>query len=224
MYTFGCNKISGEQNVENTEQIQYNDGRIVVPYDKDRKKVTFYDTYVDINGDVVRYDDIAVFQSEALDSSSDFTIYFSKSFSYKFSFTTYDGTKHELKRMGYSAYGLGTYKRIKKEFDPIAEPMYDIVLNKVNDRLIARIESGASANICGLTINKDKLTLEKKKQTVVIDKSNFAGANFNNFPMNQCAQIFLKGEKKPVFKESLNEPNARLIVPVVNYFLSGEGA
>ena len=210
--------------MENKDQIQYNDGRIVVPYDKDRKKVTFYDTYVDINGDVVRYDDIAVFQSEALDSSSDFTIYFSKSFSYKFSFTTYDGTKHELKRMGYSAYGLGTYKRIKKEFDPIAEPMYDIVLNKVIDRLIARIESGASANICGLTITKDKVTLEKKKQTVVIDKSNFAGANFNNFPMNQCAQIFLKGEKKPVFKESLNEPNARLIVPVINYFLSGEGA
>ena len=210
--------------MENKDQIQYNDGRIVVPYDKDRKKVTFYDTYVDINGDVVRYDDIAVFQSEALDSSSDFTIYFSKSFSYKFSFTTYDGTKHELKRMGYSAYGLGTYKRIKKEFDPIAEPMYDIVLNKVIDRLIARIESGASANICGLTFTKDKVTLEKKKQTVVIDKSNFAGANFNNFPMNQCAQIFLKGEKKPVFKESLNEPNARLIVPVINYFLSGEGA
>ena len=210
--------------MENTEQIQYNDGRITVPYDKDRKKVTFYDTYVDINGDVVRYDDIAVFQSEALDSSSDFTIYFSKSFSYKFSFTTYDGTKHELKRMGYSAYGLGTYKRIKKEFDPVAEPMYDIVLNKVIDRLIARIESGASANICGLTITKDKITLEKKKQTVVIDKSNFAGANFNNFPMNQCAQIFLKGEKKPVFKESLNEPNARLIVPVVNYFLSSNNA
>ena len=210
--------------MENTEQFQYNDGRVIVPYDKDRKKVTFYDTYVDINGDVVRYDDIAVFQSEALDSSSQIVIYLSSSFSYKFSFTTYDGTKHELKRMGYSAYGLGTYKRVKKEFDPIAEPMYNIVLNKVIDRLIARIESGASANICGLTITKDKVTLEKKKQTIVIDKSNFAGANFNNFPMNHCAQIFLKGEKKPVFKESLNEPNARLIVPVVNYFLSGEGA
>ena len=210
--------------MENTEQIQYNDGRVVVPYDKDRKKVTFYDTYVDINGDVVRYDDIAIFQSEALDSSSQIVIYLSESFSFKFSFTTYDGTKHELKRMGYSAYGLGTYKRIKKEFDPIAEPMYDIVLNKVIDRLIARIESGASANICGLTITKDKVTLEKKKQTVVIDKSNFAGANFNNFPMNHCAQIFLKGEKKPVFKESLNEPNARLIVPVVNYFLSDNNA
>ena len=210
--------------MENSEQFQYNDGRVIVPYDKDRKKVTFYDTYVDINGDVVRYDDIAVFQSEALDSSSQIVIYLSKSFSFKFSFTTYDGTKHELKRMGYSAYGLGTYKRIKKEFDPIAEPMYDIVLNKVIERLIARIESGASANICGLTITKDKVTLEKKKQTVVIDKSNFAGANFNNFPMNHCAQIFLNGEKRPVFKVSLNEPNARLIVPVVNYFLSGEGA
>ena len=102
--------------------------------------------------------------------------------------------------------------------------MYDIVLNKVIDRLIVRIESGASANLCGLTVTKDKVTLEKRKQTVVIDKSNFAGANFNNFPMNHCAQIFLKGEKKPVFKVSLNEPNARLIVPVVNYFLSGEGA
>ena len=210
--------------MENQEQFQYNDGRVIVPYDKDRKKVTFYDTYVDLNGDVVRYDDIAVFQSEALDSSSQIVIYLSSSFSYKFSFTTYDGTKHELKRMGYSAYGLGTYKRVKKEFDPIAEPMYNIVLNKVIDRLIARIESGASANICGLTITKDKVTLEKRKQTIVIDKSNFAGANFNNFPMNHCAQIFLKGEKKPVFKESLNEPNARLIVPVVNYFLAGEGA
>ena len=209
--------------MENTEQIQYNDGRVIVPYDKDRKKVTFYDTYVDINGDVVRYDDIAIFQSEALDSSSQIVIYLSKSFSFKFSFTTYDGTKHELKRFGYAAYGLGTYKRVKNEFDPIAEPMYNIVLNKVIDRLIARIESGASANICGLNITKDKITLEKKKQTVVIDKSNFGGANFNNFPMNQCAQIFLKGEKKPVFKVSLNEPNARLIVPVVNYFLSGEG-
>lgn len=210
--------------MENSEKLQYNDGRVVVPYDKDRKKVTFYDTYVDINGDVVRYDDIAIFQSEALDSSSQIVIYLSESFSFKFSFTTYDGTKHELKRMGYSAYGLGTYKRIKKEFDPIAEPMYDIVLSKVIDRLIARIESGASANLCGLTVTKDKVTLEKKKQTIVIDKSNFAGANFNNFPMNHCAQVFLKGEKKPVFKVSLNEPNARLIVPVVNYFLADNNA
>ena len=86
--------------MENSEQFQYNDGRVIVPYDKDRKKITFYDTYVDINGDVVRYDDIAVFQSEALDSSSQIVIYLSKSFSFKFSFTTYDGTKHELKRFG----------------------------------------------------------------------------------------------------------------------------
>ena len=90
--------------MENQEQFQYNDGRVIVPYDKDRKRVTFYDTYVDINGDVVRYDDIAIFQSEALDYDSQIVLYFSKSFTYKFAFTTYDGTVHVLKRNGYSAY------------------------------------------------------------------------------------------------------------------------
>lgn len=155
--------------MENNGQIQYNDGRIIVPYDKDRKKVTFYDTYVDINGDIVRYDDIAVFQSEALDSDSQILFYFSKSFSYNFSFTTYDGTKHELNRMGYSAYGIGTYKRVKNEFEPVADPMYDIVLKKVFERICERIENGATVKICGLTIAKDKITLEKRKQTVVID-------------------------------------------------------
>ena len=36
------------------ENNQYNDGRIVVPYDKDRKTLTFYDTYVDIDGEYWR--------------------------------------------------------------------------------------------------------------------------------------------------------------------------
>ena len=202
--------------MENQEQFQYNDGRVIVPYDRDRKKVTFYDTYVDINGDIVRYDDIAVFQSEALDYDSQIVLYFSKSFTFKFAFTTYDGTVHVLKRNGYSAYGLGTYKRVKNEFDPIAAPMYDIVLHKVFDRIFARIESGAVVKICGLTITKDKITFEKRKQTITIDKDNFGGASVSNFAMNHSAQLFLKGEKKPVFRVSLNEPNARLIVPLAN--------
>ena len=206
--------------MENTDQFQYNDGRVIVTYDKERKKVTFYDTYVDINGDIVRYDDIAVFQSEALDYSSQIVFYFSKSFTYNFALTTYDGTKHELKRGGYSAYGLGSYKRVKAEFDPIAAPMYDIVLHKVFDRIIARIESGATLKICGLAITKEKITFEKRKQTITIDKDNFGTASISNFSMNHCAQIFLKGEKKPVFKVSLNEPNARLIVPVANALFS----
>jgi hypothetical protein len=205
--------------MENSEQFQYNDGRVIVPYDKNRKKVTFYDTYVDINGDVVRYDDIAVFQSEALDSSSQIVIYLSSSFSYRFVFTTYDRTVHVFKRLGYSAYGLGTYKRVKKEFDPIADAMYNIVLHKVFDRVLERIENGATVKICGLTITKDKITLEKRKQTVVIDKSNFAAANVSNFSLNHSAQIFLKDEKRPVFKVSLNEPNARLIVPLANHLM-----
>ena len=208
--------------MENSEQFQYNDGRVIVPYDKDRKKVTFYDTYVDMNGDVVRYDDIAVFQSEALDSSSQIVIYLSSSFSYRFVFTTYDGTVHVFKRLGYSAYGLGTYKRVKKEFDPIADAMYNIVLHKVFDRILDRIESGATVKICGLTITQDRITFEKRKQTINVDKVNFGSASVSNFAMDHQAQIFLKGEKKPCFKVSLNEPNARLIVPVANaLFASG---
>lgn len=208
--------------MENSEQFQYNDGRVIVPYDKDRKKVTFYDNYVDINGDVVRYDDIAVFQSEALDYDSQIVIYFSKSFTYRFSFTTYDGTKHELKRMGYSAYGIGSYKRVKNEFDPVAGPMYDIVLRKVFERIIDRIESGSTVRICGLTITKDKITFEKRKQTLTVDKDNFGAANVSNFAMDHQAQIFLKGEKRPSFRVSLNEPNARLIVPLANALFASE--
>jgi hypothetical protein len=121
--------------------------------------------------------------------------------------------------MGYSAYGIGTYKRVKNEFGPIADPMYDIVLQKVFERICERIENGATVKICGLTIAKDKITLEKRKQTVVIDKSNFAAANVSNFSMDHSAQIFLKDEKRPVFKVSLNEPNARLIVPLANYLM-----
>ena len=202
--------------MENSEQFQYNDGRVIVPYDKDRKKVTFYDTYVDINGDGVRYDDIAVFQSAALDSSSQILLYFSKSFTYNFTFTTYDGAKHELKQGGYSAYGLGSYKRVKAEFEPVAEPMYNIVLNKVYERLLDRIESGRTANICGLTITKDRIVFKKWKQTIEITKDNFGYAGIHDLPMSKSAQVFLKGEKKPCFRVSLNEPNARLIVPLVN--------
>ena len=77
------------------------DGRLVVPYDKDRKTITFYDTFVDINGDVIKYDDIAVIQSGALNSSSMIYFYFSKSFNYNFDFTTYDGTKHRFRRSGF---------------------------------------------------------------------------------------------------------------------------
>ena len=97
--------------------LDVNEGRKVVPYDKDRKTITFYDTFVDMNGDVVKYDDIAVVQSAALNSSSMIYFYFSNSFTYNFCFTTYDGVKHNFKRHGYQAYGIGNYRRIKKEFD-----------------------------------------------------------------------------------------------------------
>ena len=36
--------------------------------------------------------------------------------------------------------------------------------------------------------------------------------------MTSIAQIYIRDEKKPVFYANLNEPNARLIVPIVNYF------
>ena len=62
------------QAIENTSE-----NKLVIPYDKDRKNLTFYDTYVDMNGDVVKYDDIAVFQSAAFNNSSMIYIYFSKS-------------------------------------------------------------------------------------------------------------------------------------------------
>ena len=143
-------------------------------------------------------------------------LYFSKSFTYNFTFTTYDGAKHELKQGGYSAYGLGSYKRVKAEFEPVAEPMYNIVLRKIYERLLDRIESGRTANICGLKITKDKLSFEKRKQTIEITKDNFGYAGIHDLPMSKSAQIFLKGEKKPCFRASLNEPNARLIVPLVN--------
>lgn len=194
------------------------DGRLVMPYDKDRKTITFYDTFVDINGDVIKYDDIAVLQSGALNSSSMIYFYFSKSFSYNFDFTTYDGVRHSFRRSGYSAYGIGTYKRIKNEFEVVAPPFYSIVVRNVGERLISRIENGATANICGLVITRDSITYEKRKKTVVIDRNNFAHAENNNSYMYNYAQIYIKDEKKPVFRCSLNEPNARLIVPVVNYF------
>ena len=193
-------------------------GRFVVPYDRDRKTVTFYDTFVDISGDVIKYDDIAIVQSGAVNSSSMIYFYFSKSFTYNFDFTTYDGVKHRFKRSGYSAYGIGTYNRIKSEFDVVSPPFYRIVIRKVCERLIDRIEHGATANICGLVITRDSITYEKRKKTIVIDKGNFDRAVNNNTYLNNLAQIYIRGEKKPVFSCSLNDPNARFIVPIANYF------
>ena len=198
---------------------QANDNRKVVPYDKGRKTVTFYDTFVDINGDVIKYDDIAVIQASALNASSMIYFYFDRTFTYEFNFKTYDGQTHKFKRRGYSAYGIGTYKRIKEEFDVVAPPFYSIVVRSVGERLINRIANGATANICGLEITKDQITYVKnKKKTYVIDRNNFDRAVNNNAYMSNMAQIYIRDEKKPVFRCSLNEPNARLIVPIVNYF------
>jgi len=196
--------------------LDVNEGRKVVPYDKDRKTITFYDTFFDMNGDVVKYDDIAVVQSAAMNSSSMIYFYFSNSFTYNFCFTTYDGVKHNFKRHGYQAYGIGSYRRIKKEFDVVAQPMYDIVFRKVADRLIDRIANGASVNICGLQITRDRIIFEKKKETIVIDRSNFDHAANNSGYAVSYAQIYLKEVKKPVFSCSLNLDNARLIVPIAN--------
>ena len=202
--------------MENQISANQTDNRVVVPYDKGRKNITFYDTFVDINGDVIKYDDIAVIQSSALNSSSMIYFYFDRSFRYEFNFTTYDGKVHKFKRHGYSGYGIGTYKRIKAEFEVVAPPFYQIVVRKVGERLIDRIANGATANICGLTITKDRIVFKKWKQTIEITKDNFGYAGIHDLPMSKSAQIFLKGEKKPCFKVSLNEPNARLIVPLVN--------
>ena len=204
--------------MENQISTNQTDNRVVVPYDKGRKNITFYDTFVDINGDVIKYDDIAVIQSSALNSSSMIYFYFDRSFRYEFNFTTYDGKVHKFKRHGYSGYGIGTYKRIKAEFEVVAPPFYQIVVRKVGERLIDRIANGATANICGLVITKDKITYTKRKKEYVIDRSNFDRAVVNNAYMSNMAQIYIRDEKKPIFKCSLNEPNARLIVPIVNYF------
>ena len=199
---------------------QVADGRLVVPYDKDRKTIIFYDTFVDMNGDVVKYDDIAIIESGALNSSSMIYFYFSKSFDYHFNFTTYDGAKHKFKRHGYAAYGIGTYKRIKAEYETVAEPMYNIVFSKVADRLIDRIANGASVNIGGLTITKDQMCYTKRKQEHVIDRTNFDRAINDKAYAQNYARIFVRGEKKAAFSLSLNEPNARLLVPIVNHFFT----
>ena len=200
-------------------QVQPGDNKVVVPYDKDRKNITFYDTYVDINGEVIKYDDIAVIQSAAMDNSFMYYIVFGNDFTYNFDFTTYDGVKHKFRRYGLSLYGIGIYKRIKKEFETVSPAFYGIVVRKVGERLIDRIANGATANICGLEITKDKITYVKnKKKTYVIDRSNFDRAINSNSYAASFAEIYIRDEKKPVCRISLNEPNARLIVPIVNTF------
>lgn len=200
-------------------QAQTGDNTVTVTYDKDRKTVTFYDTFVDINGDVIKYDDIAVIQSGAMDHSFMYYIVFGNSFTYNFDFTTYDGNKHNFKRYGLSVYGIGIYKRVKKAFETVSQPFYGIVVRKVGERVIDRIENGATANIGGLVITKDQMVYEKnKKKTYVITKSNFDRAVNSRSYAASYAEIYIRDEKKPVFRVSLNEPNARLIVPIANYF------
>lgn len=205
--------------MENQGPVPMEDDNLRIPYDKNRKTVTFCDTCVDINGDTVKYDDIAIFQSEATDSSTMIYFYYSKSFSFDFDLTTYDGIKHRLKRTGYAAYGIGPYKRIKEEYESIAPTFYNLVLPKVGERVIDRIENGATANIGGLVITKDQMVYEKnKKKTYVITKSNFDRAVNNSSYAANYAEIYIRDEKKPIFRINLNEPNARLIVPIANYF------
>ena len=200
-------------------QAQTGDNTVTVTYDKDRKTVTFYDTFVDINGDVIKYDDIAVIQSGAMDHSFMYYIVFGNSFTYNFDFTTYEGNKHKFKRYGLSVYGIGIYKRAKKEFETVSPPFYGIVVRKVGERVIDRIENGATANIGGLVITKDQMVYEKnKKKTYVITKSNFDRAVNSRSYAASYAEIYIRDEKKPVFRVSLNEPTARLIVPIANYF------
>ena len=50
--------------MENQISTNQTDNRVVVPYDKGRKNITFYDTFVDINGDVIKYDDISLAESD----------------------------------------------------------------------------------------------------------------------------------------------------------------
>ncbi len=197
---------------------QHNDGRIVVPYKNDKKAVTFYDTFFDIDGDAIKYDDIAVVQSDAMDHSFMYYIVFGKDFTYNFKFTTYDGAKHKLHRYGLSLYGIGLYKRIKSEFDGMADRMYNIVFRKVADRLVNRIENGAKVNICGLEISRDQIVYEKRKKTIVIDRNNFGRCYTNSGAYTNSVYLHVRDEKKPVFHCSLNDDNARLIVPIVNYF------
>ena len=197
---------------------QYNDGRIIVPYKNDKKAVTFYDTFFDIDGDAIKYDDIAIVQSDALNHSFMYYIVFGKDFTYNFKFTTYDGAKHKLHRYGLSLYGIGLYKRVKSEFDGMADRMYNIVFRKVADRLIDRIENGAKVNIGGLEISKDQMVVEKRKKTIVIDRSNFDRCYANSGAYTNFIYLHVRDEKKPVFTYSLNADNARLIVPIVNYF------
>ena len=96
--------------------------------------------------------------------------------------------------------------------------MYNIVFRKVADRLIDRIENGAKVNICGLEITKDQIVYEKRKKTIVIDRNNFDRCYTSTGAYNNFIYLHVRDEKKPVFHCSPNLDNARLIVPIVNYF------
>ena len=76
--------------------------------------------------------------------------------------------------------------------------MYKIVFAKVGDRLIDRIANGATVNICGLQISRDQIVVTKKKETFIIDRSNFDHAATSNGYGVSFAQIFIKDKKKPV--------------------------
>ena len=153
-----------------------------------------------------------------MDHSFMYYIVFGRDFTYNFKFTTYDGAKHKLHRYGLSLYGIGLYKRIKSEFDGMSDRMYNIVFRKVADRLVNRIENGAKVNICGLEISRDQIVYEKRKKTIVIDRNNFGRCYTNSGAYINAVYLHVRDEKKPVFTCSLNADNARLIVPIVNYF------
>ena len=189
-----------------------------VPYKGNGESVLFYDDHLEFDGNSLRYTDITVMDTYAVESTSYAAIVVYGDFDGYIRFTLANGQKTKIKVYGFSLYGIGAKGSAKRRFLPLFNAAYQIVAKAMAANALAQVRQGATINLAGIEITRENAVCKKllKREPIYISKHNFGACGLDGYSV----RVLDKGGGK-LFATSDDNANA-LLLPYVLTTLFGD--
>jgi len=182
-----------------------------VPYKGSGESALFFSDHVEFAGASIRYADISVMDSHAVESRSYALIFWWGDFSGHLRFTLANGYQAKIKVYGFSFWSIGGKKSARNRWAPLFRAAYQITAKAMAAKVTAQILQGATVSLAGIDIRRDGAVCKKlmKRDPIYISKSNFGQCGLDGYNV----RIVDKAGAK-LFTTSDDAPNA-LLLPYV---------
>ena len=154
-----------------------------VPFKGNGKSAQFFDDRVEFNGNVVRYDDIETFTTNAQTTIHTYVgIPVGRSFDGGVLFKMNNGKTHRIAMRAMTVFGIPIMfkspRKSEKLYPALYEALYEIVAKYMAQKMIYRIRNGETIEISGLIVNsaearKAKIKAKEAEKVTVITKDNY---------------------------------------------------